>query len=103
MLEQKGYRVIEASDGLQAVEAATQDRPDVILMDLDMPRMDGFEAMRHARASAELETVPIVALTAHDKADFRDRASTAGFDQYITKPIDFQRLDILIQKLLPAR
>ncbi len=103
MLEQKGYRVLEAEDGRGALDAAVAERPDLILMDLRMPLVDGFEAMRLIRAHEGLGAVPIIAVTAHDAASFRDRAEAAGCDLFISKPIDFTRLSVLIEKLLSGR
>lgn len=103
MLEQKGYRVLEAGDGRQAVDAARAERPDLILMDLTMPHVDGFEAARTIRGSEGLAQVPIIAVTAHDMASSREGAHAAGCDLFISKPIDFSRLNVLIEKLLSRR
>ena len=103
MLEQKGYKVLEAEDGRQAVETARAERPDLILMDLTMPQVDGFEAARTIRASEGLTDVPIIAVTAHDMAASRDGAHAAGCDLFISKPIDFSRLAVLIEKLLSRK
>ena len=100
MLEQQGYRVVEAINGQEAVEVAVQERPAVILMDLAMPLVDGFEAIRSLRERAELEGVRIVAVTAFDMAKAREQAEAAGCDQYISKPIDFKRLKVLLERLL---
>lgn len=100
MLEQKGYAVIEAADGRQAVAAAVRHRPDLILMDLVMPVLDGFDAVRQVREHEELREVPVVAMTALDVATSRDRAEDLGFNQYLSKPLDFMRLNIVIEKLL---
>jgi two-component system, cell cycle response regulator DivK len=100
MLEQRGYAVLEAEDGGQAVEIASERRPDLILMDLSMPQVDGFEATRRLREQAQLAGTPVVAVTAYDMASFRDRVELVGFDHYITKPIDFNRLGVIIEKLL---
>ena len=99
-LERLGYLVIEAEDGKKAVEMALVDRPDIILMDLSLPVMDGFAATEKIRASNELEGVPIIAVTAHQETDFRAGAKAAGFDAYVTKPIDVNWLNELIQGLL---
>ena len=99
-LERLGYLVIEAEDGKKAVEMALHDRPDIILMDLSLPVMDGFEAALKIRASDGLEGVPIVAVTAHQESDFREGAKAAGFDAYVTKPIDINWLSELIEGLL---
>ena len=99
-LEHLGYLVIEAEDGKKAVELALHDRPDIILMDLSLPVMDGFAATEKIRATDGLEEVPIIAVTAHQEIDFRAGAKAAGFDAYVTKPIDINWLSELIQGLL---
>ncbi len=103
MLEQKGYAVIEAADGQQAVAAALSARPDLILMDLLMPVVDGFEAVMQVREHPELRGVPVIAMTARDVAASRDRAEEVGFNQYLSKPLDFLRLSVVIEKLLSGR
>jgi len=100
MLEQKGYAVIEAADGQQAVATAVSQRPDLILMDLLMPVVDGFDAVRQLREHEELRGVPVIAMTARDAATSRDRADGLGFNQYLSKPLDFLRLNVVIEKLL---
>ncbi|HWS53199.1 MAG TPA: response regulator [Pyrinomonadaceae bacterium] len=100
MLEQKGYAVIEAADGRQAVAAAVRHRPDLILMDLMMPVLDGFDAVRQVREHEGLRGVPVIAMTARDMAASRDRAEDFGFDQYLSKPLDFLRLNVVIERLL---
>ena len=99
-LERLGYLVIEAEDGEKAVEVALHDRPDIILMDLSLPVMDGFAAAEQIRASDGLQRVPIIAVTAHQETDFRAGAKAAGFDAYVTKPIDIKWLSELIEGLL---
>jgi CheY-like chemotaxis protein len=100
MLEQKGYAVIEAADGQQAVATAVSQRPDLILMDLLMPVVDGFDAVRGLREHEGLRGVPVIAMTARDAATSRDRAAGLGFNQYLSKPLDFLRLNVVIEKLL---
>ncbi len=100
MLEQKGYRVVEAAGGREAVEAAVRERPAVILMDLAMPLLDGFDAIRAVRERAELAGVRVVAMTAYDMSEARDKAEAAGCDHYVSKPIDFSRLTVLLERLL---
>ena len=99
-LESLGYLVIEAEDGKKAVELALHDRPDIILMDLSLPVMDGFAAAEEIRASDGLRAIPIIAVTAHQETDFRAGAKAAGFDAYVTKPIDMKWLSELIEGLL---
>lgn len=100
-LEHKGYHILEASNGAQAVEAAARVRPDVVLMDLNLPVLDGFAAAERIRATPELKETVIVAVTAHHDPELRARALAAGCNAFITKPIDFEWLDDLISTLLP--
>lgn len=99
-LEQLGYRVIEAENGEKAVELALQERPDIILMDLTLPVLDGLAATAKIRSHAEMRNVPIIAVTAHLETDFRNGAKASGFDAYVTKPIDIAWLSELIKGLL---
>lgn len=99
-LEQLGYVVIEAEDGAQAVEIALREHPDIILMDLTLPLMDGLAATAKIRSSAAMREVPIIAVTAHQESDFRAEAKASGFDAYVTKPIDIDWLSELIRGLL---
>ena len=99
-LEQLGYLVVEAENGARAIEVAQRERPDIILMDLSLPIMDGLAATGKIRASEGLNGIPIVAVTAHQETDFRVGAKAAGFDAYVTKPIDMDFLSDLINGLL---
>ncbi len=99
-LEQLGYRIVEAENGEKAVEVAVRERPDIILMDLSLPIMDGIAATEKIRTSDGLKTVPVIAVTAHQETDFRADAKAAGFDAYVTKPIDMPWLSELIEGLL---
>ncbi len=100
-LEQLGYVVFEAEDGEKAVVVAQHQRPDVILMDLSLPILDGFAATQKIRAIDGMNGVTIIAVTAHQGTDFREEAKGAGFDAYVTKPIDVDSLDELMRGLLP--
>jgi two-component system cell cycle response regulator DivK len=100
LLEMCGYRVVEAVNGEQAVETARQERPDLILMDLSLPKLDGLAATRRIRQTDGLGEVPIVAVSAHDTSDFHADALAAGCNEYVTKPIDFDQLESLLKKLL---
>ena len=95
-----GYRVISAETGIQAIEQAKAEKPDVILMDIQMPEMDGLEAIEHLRADVELADVPIIALTALAMAGDRERCLAAGANDYLSKPIDLSRLAMCIDKYL---
>jgi len=99
-LEQLGYLVVEAENGVRAVETADLERPDIILMDLSLPILDGLAATEKIRAIDGLGSVPVVAVTAHQEIDFRAGAKAAGFDAYVTKPIDIDFLSDLIKGLL---
>lgn len=89
-LGHSGYLILEAENGAKGVEIAQRERPDIILMDLSLPILDGIAATEKIRASDELQGVPIIAITAHQETDFRAGAKAAGFDAYITKPIDIR-------------
>src|SRR5919112_415581 len=99
LLEMSGYRVIEAVNGNQAVEEASSQHPDIILMDLSLPQLDGLAATRRIRAQDGLQKVPIVAVSAHDSADFHAEALAAGCNEYVTKPIDFDQLVQLLDRM----
>ena len=99
MLERWGYRVVEAADGREAYERAVEHRPALVVMDLSMPVADGYEALRAIRAREELARLPVIAVTSFDRAVARDGAEAAGFDHYLSKPIDFKRLEVLAEKL----
>jgi CheY-like chemotaxis protein len=99
-LEQLGYRIVEADNGEKAVEVAEREHPDIILMDLSLPIMDGIAATEKIRACDGFSTVPVIAVTAHQETDFRADAKAAGFNAYVTKPIDMPWLSELIEGLL---
>jgi CheY-like chemotaxis protein len=99
-LERRGYRVLLAVDGEQAVEMARHERPDVILMDLGLPHVDGWEATRRLKADAATQRIPIIVLSAHAMTNDRDKALQAGGDDFDTKPVRFQPLLTKIEALL---
>ncbi len=101
LLEMAGYGVVEASDGVQAVELAVQEQPALILMDLSLPKLDGLEATRRIRQHKLVGKTPIVAISAHDSPESRTEALEAGCDEYVTKPIDFDQLGELLKRFLP--
>ena len=102
-LQQQGYRVVTASDGEQAVNVAFKTYPDIILMDIGMPELDGLGATRKIRENDALRHVPIIAITAFSTEGFQHAARDAGFDGYLLKPIDFDRLHELMRRLLPVK
>ena len=101
-LTRRGYEVVVATDGQQGVDRARADPPDVILLDMNLPVMDGWTAASQIKASAEAKHVPIIALTAHAMSGDREKAIAAGCDDYHPKPVDFSKLleqiDVLIRK-----
>ncbi|MGA7240007.1 MAG: response regulator [Bryobacteraceae bacterium] len=102
-LERRGYEMLSASDGAQGLELARRALPDLILMDMSLPVMDGWEATKHLKSAPETAAIPIVALTAHAMNGDRERALEAGCDDYDTKPVEFQRLVLKIEALLSGK
>ena len=99
-LGRKGYQVVVATDGQQGLDMARSEAPDLILMDMSLPVVDGWEATRHLKAAPETRSIPIIALTAHAMASDRQQALDAGCDDYEGKPVEFDRLLSKIQSLL---
>jgi CheY-like chemotaxis protein/anti-sigma regulatory factor (Ser/Thr protein kinase) len=99
-LEAKGYQIVLATDGQQAINLAKLHHPDLILMDIQMPVIDGMEAIKQIRLNPDLVDIPIIALTALAMAGDRDRCLAAGANEYISKPVKLKQLDLLIQNLL---
>ena len=99
-LQRKGYEILIAIDGANGIDVATANTPDLILMDMSLPVMDGWEATRRLKADKTLEHIPIIALTAHAMANDREKALEAGCDDYDTKPIELPRLLAKMEALL---
>jgi CheY-like chemotaxis protein len=99
-LRMLGYAVVEAADGIEAVEVARKVEPDLILMDLNMPRMSGFDATRKIRATDRLNKVKIIAFSALPKQENREAALAAGCDEFSEKNLELNRLDALVQRAL---
>ena len=99
-LERKGHQVLMATDGGQGVDMAKAEVPDLILMDMSLPVLDGWEATRRIRATTETKSIPVIALTAHAMAGDEQKAKEAGCDDYDTKPIEMTRLMDKIDALL---
>ncbi|SEK16412.1 MULTISPECIES: response regulator [unclassified Variovorax] len=100
-LSRRGYDMVMAFDGADALIAATSARPALILMDMSLPVMDGWEATRRLKANPDLRDIPVIALTAHAMDGDRQRAMDAGCDDFDTKPIELERLLTKIEGLLP--
>jgi CheY-like chemotaxis protein len=99
-LVKRGHEVLIAVDGQQGVNIAVSDAPEIILLDMSLPVMDGWEAARHLKGDASTRSIPIIALTAHAMAGDREKCLEAGADDYDTKPVDFKRLLGKINQLL---
>ena len=98
-----GFEVLTAEDGEAGCAAAQAERPDLILMDLDLPVVDGWEATRRLKADPATQNIPVIALTAHAMSGSREQALAAGCDDFDTKPVDFDRLMEKIERLLARR
>ena len=103
MLEFSGFRVLEAKDGLEAVDVAFRENPDLILMDMSLPVMDGCQATRLIRKRAEFARVPIIACTAHNQWEWRSKAILAGCTDFMTKPIDRNNLTNILSRYIKQR
>ena len=99
-LQRKGFEVAIAVDGQAGVDMAASENPDIILMDLSLPVMDGWEATRQIKANSSINGIPVIALTAHAMQGDEEKALEAGCDDYDTKPVNFKRLLEKMQKLL---
>ncbi len=102
-MARKGYEVTIAVDGQQGIDMARSEAPDLILMDMSLPVLDGWEATRQLKAAAETKAIPVIALTAHAMVGDREKAVAAGCDDFDTKPIDLPRLLEKIQALLSGK
>ncbi len=100
LLEKNGYEVVVAEDGEEAVSAVSEHVPDLILMDVQLPKLDGYEATRRIKSDVRFAGIPLVALTAHSMKGDRGKAMAAGCDDYITKPVDADQLIGRIKDLL---
>jgi CheY-like chemotaxis protein len=99
-LKRQGYEVVVAADGQQGLLMAEAEKPALILMDMSLPELDGWEATRRLKAGKSTQHIPVIALTAHAMVDDREKAFAAGCDDYDTKPVEFQRLLAKINTLL---
>jgi CheY-like chemotaxis protein len=102
-LTRKGYEVVIATDGVEGIEMSVSSEPDLILMDMSLPRIDGWEATKQIKANPQTQSTPILALTAHAMSGDRQKALEAGCDDYDTKPIELSRLINKMQFLLEQK
>jgi CheY-like chemotaxis protein len=102
-LQRRGYEVVLALDGREGVEKAAAERPDLVLMDMDLPVVNGWDATRMIREERETAGIPVIALTAHALVEDRERALSAGCDAYQSKPVDFAALLSKMEELLAKR
>jgi CheY-like chemotaxis protein len=103
LLERAGYTVSTAETGMEALATAHREKPDVILMDLSMPEMDGWTAAKELRKDPLLVNVPLIAVTAHTLPGDRRKAIDSGFDSYISKPINVRTFDVMVAKVLEEK
>ena len=99
-LMHRGYQILIAVDGEEGVAMAAAERPDLILMDMSLPVLDGWEATRRVKANPATQTIPVIALTAHAMAEDKEKSLAAGCDDFDTKPVELPRLLAKIQALL---
>jgi two-component system, cell cycle response regulator DivK len=102
-LERRGHTVLCALDGQQGLDMTRKERPDIVLMDMSLPVLDGWEATRRIKSDPELKGIPVIALTAHAMSADEQKAREAGCDDFDTKPVEFARLPQKIQAQLPAK
>lgn len=102
VLARHGYGHLEAADGIEGMEIAQRDHPDLILMDMSLPELDGFEATRRLKANKETQHIPIIAVTAHARPSDERRALEAGCDAYLSKPYSLREFLDIVQKFLPS-
>ena len=103
LMRSKNYRVVEAADGAEAVEAAEREHPDLVLLDLNLPVLDGLEVARRLRGMPGVKDVPVVAVTAYDYYGIREAALESGCDEYLPKPLDFDELGRVVDRLISRK
>ncbi len=102
-LKRYGYTLLEAVDGEQALEMATREKPDLILMDIQLPKLDGMEVTRRLRQMPDFKQTPIIALSAYAMKGDREKGMEAGFDDYLSKPVNTRELPKVIEDMLSSR
>jgi two-component system, cell cycle response regulator DivK len=101
-LQRRGYTMVTAVDGQQGVDMARSEKPDLILMDMSLPLLDGWEATRQIKGDPNIKHIPVIGLTAHAMVGDREQALKAGCDEYATKPVEFEKLIELMNRLMKA-
>ncbi len=101
-LERRGYLIVTALDGQQGIDLTRSEKPDLVLMDMSLPILDGWEATRRIKNDPNMKEIPVVGLTAHAMVGDREKALKAGCDDYATKPVEFEKLIELINRLIAA-
>ena len=101
-LQRRGFTIVSAVDGQQGIDMTRSEKPDLILMDMSLPVLDGWEATRQIKSDPDIKHIPIIGLTAHAMVGDRDKAIQAGCNDYATKPVEFEKLVGLINRLIGA-
>jgi CheY-like chemotaxis protein len=101
LLRLKGYQVVTAENGIQAIQVALASSPDLILIDLQLPRLSGIDVARNLKLRRDFRDIPIVVVSGHNPSDYREDALNAGCTDCLVKPIDFERLDIILTRSVP--
>lgn len=101
LLHIRGYKVVAADNGVDALQAAVRKKPDAVLLDLQLPLMDGLDVTRNLRSHPRLKKVPIIIISGHDPSFYRQKAMEAGCDEYLLKPINFDSLQTVLDRLVP--
>jgi two-component system, cell cycle response regulator DivK len=103
LLEARGYAVLEACDGSEALQLIEETKPDILLLDIGMPKLDGFAVLRKIRENPQIETLPVLAVTAYAMSGDREKALNSGFDGYLSKPVNSHSLTEELDRLLSKR
>jgi two-component system, cell cycle response regulator DivK len=103
VLRNKGYEMVEAADGEEALEKAVSEMPDLILLDISLPKLDGYEVAKRLKSREEFREIPIIAFTAHAMKGDREKAIVAGFEGYISKPVDIRELPVQVKSFIRGK
>ncbi|MFZ3137429.1 MAG: response regulator [Thermodesulfovibrionales bacterium] len=103
VLRNKGYEIVQAADGEEALEKAVAERPDLILLDISLPKLDGYEVAKRLKSMEEFQEIPIIAFTAHAMKGDREKVIVAGFEGYISKPINVRELPDQVKSFIRGK